>query len=80
MNPTSRPAISRPPSLEGPAYEVRFTSLSGGVDLVFPSDAEGHVDVDHLTARGRDNYLRARALIGRDYSLPAVCRTAEPRA
>jgi hypothetical protein len=47
---------------------------------VFPSDAEGHVDVDHLTARGRDNYLRARALIGRDYSLPAVCRTAEPRA
>jgi hypothetical protein len=74
--------IGRPQSLEGAAYEVRFTSLSGGIDLVFPSDAEGHVDVDHLTARARDNYLRARELIGRDYSLPAVCRTAaqEPRA
>ncbi len=63
------------------AYEVRYASLNGGISLAFPCDAEGHVDVDHLTQRGRANYLRACTLVGRDYGLPEVCRTApeEPR-
>jgi len=55
-------------------FEVRFTSLfAEGRALVFPCDAKGHVDIDELPDRAKHNYLYARALIGRDYSLPRVC-------
>lgn len=55
------------------AYELRFRSLfDEGRGLAFPCDAVGRVDVDALTERARHNYFFARALIGRDYTAPAV--------
>lgn len=54
-------------------FEIRFDHLFGaGRSLAFPCDAEGHVDIDTLTERARANYLFARAMVGRDYSPPAV--------
>ena len=61
------------------AFEVRFASLFvEGRALAFPCDAAGRVDLDRLPRRARDNYLYARALVGRDYSSPRICvRPAE---
>lgn len=55
------------------AYEIRFQSLfqEGGA-LAFPCDADGHVQLDALSDRARDNYLYARAVVGREYATPAV--------
>lgn len=59
---------------EGPAYEVRFFSLfHQGRALVFPCDAAGHVDLDALSERARNNYLYARATVGREHCAPCVC-------
>ncbi|SCK13804.1 hypothetical protein VAR608DRAFT_0824 [Variovorax sp. HW608] len=55
------------------AFELRFPSLSGtGRDLSFPCDASGLVQMDRLSARALNNYLLARALLGRDYGWPSV--------
>jgi hypothetical protein len=60
-------------SQSGAAYELRFLSLSSaGRGYAFPCDAQGHVDMDALSDRARNNYLYARALMGRDVSWPAV--------
>jgi hypothetical protein len=63
-----------------PSFEVRFDSLYlPGHALVFPCDAEGHVDLNALSERARTNYLFARAMVGRENSLPHVLpRAAEP--
>lgn len=54
-------------------YEIRFSSLfKEGRGLVFPCDAQGHVDLDELSDAARNNYLYARALVGRDYATPAI--------
>ncbi|MEY4563624.1 MAG: hypothetical protein RLZZ618_2901 [Pseudomonadota bacterium] len=55
------------------AYEIRFQSLfNEGRALTFPCDAEGYVQMDELSERARDNYLYARAVVGREYATPAV--------
>jgi hypothetical protein len=55
------------------AFELRFPSLSGaGCALSFPCDASGSVHMDSLSERARNNYLLARALMGRDYGWPSV--------
>ncbi|MEO8250119.1 MAG: hypothetical protein ABI589_12190 [Burkholderiales bacterium] len=55
------------------AYELRFRSLfDDGKALAFPCNANGEVDMDALSQRARDNYLAARALIGRQFAWPAV--------
>jgi hypothetical protein len=65
MNPSSR--------LPGQHYEIRYQPLSGrGPELSFPCDAEGHVQLDALSDRARNNYLYARAVVGREYAAPAV--------
>ncbi len=57
-------------------YELRFKSLfDEGRAYAFPCDAAGHVDMDSLSERARDNYLYARAVVGRELSLPAVMPT-----
>jgi len=57
-------------------YELRFRSLfDEGRAYAFPCDAAGHVDMDSLSDRARDNYLYARAVVGRELSLPAVLPT-----
>lgn len=57
-------------------YELRFRSLfDEGRAYAFPCDAAGHVDMDSLSDRARDNYLYARAVVGRELSTPAVLPT-----
>jgi len=55
------------------AFELRFDSLFvEGRGLSFPCDARGAVQMDTLTERARNNYLYARAVVGREYRTPAV--------
>ncbi len=63
-------------------YELRFDSLFiEGRGLTFPCDATGRVDLDNLSERARSNYLYARAVIGREFRLPAVhCHGPEIRS
>jgi len=63
-----------PPSHSG--FELRFQSLfNEGRALAFPCNAAGHVDLDALSEQARHNYLYARAVIGREYAVPAVRRS-----
>ncbi len=56
-------------------FELRFQSLfHEGRALAFPCDAAGHVALDALSDRARENYLYARVVIGREYAVPAVVR------
>ncbi len=63
------------PLLAMPLFEVRFMSLfTKGRGLAFPCDAQGHVDLDAMSERARNNYLYARAMVGRDHAAPRICR------
>jgi hypothetical protein len=54
-------------------FEIRFESLfNQGRGLAFPCDEGGHVDIDALSERGRNNYFFARAMLGREYATPRV--------
>ena len=54
-------------------YELRFQSLfREGRAWSFPCDAQGHVDLDALSERARDNYWFARTTIGREVDVPRV--------
>ena len=56
-------------------YELRFQSLfREGRAWAFPCDAQGHVDLDTLSERARNNYWFVRAAIGREVDLPRVRR------
>ena len=58
------------------AYELRFQSLfNEGRALTFPCDAQGHVELDALSERALQNYLYARAVVGREFATPAVLAT-----
>lgn len=64
------------PHTEGLVYELRFQSLfHEGRALTFPCDAGGHVPLDTLSDRARENYFYARAVVGREYAVPAVLRS-----
>jgi hypothetical protein len=57
------------------AFELRFDSLyRQGRALAFPCDARGAVDLDALSDRARNNYLYARAVMGREYAFPTINR------
>ena len=52
-----------------------FRSLfQSGRGYAFPCDGAGRVDLDHLSETARDNYLYARAMVGRELAAPAVER------
>jgi len=54
-------------------FQLCFRSLfNAGRGFSFPCDREGHVDMDGLSDRARNNYLFARAMVGRELSMPAV--------
>jgi hypothetical protein len=60
-------------STQNAPFELRFQSLfKPGRALAFPCDARGCVEMDTLSDHARDNYLYARAVVGREYALPAV--------
>lgn len=66
---------SRPMPLISDGYELRFESLfQAGRALAFPCDAQGGVRLDALSDHARQNYLFARAVVGRDYASPTVRR------
>ena len=54
-------------------YELRFQSLfDSGRGFAFPCDPKGQVNLDKLSDRARDNYLYARAMVGRELAFLAV--------
>ena len=54
-------------------FQLRFQSLwDAGRAYAFPCDAVGHVDIDALDERARNNYLYARTVVGREVSMPRV--------
>lgn len=54
-------------------FELRFQSLfDSGRGYSFPCDPKGLVDLDGLSDRARNNYLYARAMVGRELAVPAV--------
>ena len=59
------------------AYQLRFRSLfDQGRGYAFPCSPSGEVDLDQLGERTRNSYFYARALVGREFSAPAVERAA----
>ena len=57
----------------------RFTLLfrplcQAGRAFAFPCDPQGSVDMDALSERARNNYLDARAMMGREVTWPSVQR------
>jgi hypothetical protein len=55
------------------SHFIKFQSLSNaGKALVFPCDAQGRVALDELSERARENYLYARAVVGREFAFPCV--------
>ncbi len=68
------PFPEAPMNESSPQFQLRFTSLfDPGRGWAFPCDSQGHVDMDHMTEAARNNYLYARAMIGREVATPAVC-------
>ena len=58
-------------------FQLCFRSLfDSGRGFAFPCGADGQVDLDHLSERARNNYLYARAMVGRELAVPAVERSA----
>lgn len=54
-------------------FQLRFEALyAGHRSFAFPCDPEGHVDLDQLSETLRNNYLYARAMVGRELALPQV--------
>ena len=54
-------------------FQLCFRSLfRSGRGFSFPCDPQGHVDLDQLSDKARNNYLYARAMVGRELSVPAV--------
>jgi hypothetical protein len=55
-------------------FQLRFQSLfDPGRGYAFPCDQHGQVDMNGLSETARNNYLYARAMVGREVSTPAVC-------
>ena len=58
-------------------YQVCFRPLTNAWrSMAFPCDALGRVDLDILSPKDKNDYLFARAMMGRDYAAPAI----RPRA
>ena len=54
-------------------FQLCFRSLfHSGRGYAFPCDPQGRVDLDTLTDRARNNYLYARAMVGRELAVPCV--------
>jgi hypothetical protein len=54
-------------------HQLCFRSLfHEGRGYAFPCDPAGQVDLDSMSERARNNYFYARAMVGRELSVPAV--------
>ena len=55
------------------AYQLCFRSLfHSGRGYAFPCDSDGQVDLDAMSERARNNYFYARAMVGKELTVPAV--------
>jgi hypothetical protein len=54
------------------AYQLVYSPTRGGRGYAFPCDQAGAVELNLLSARDRNHYLLARALVGRDFNAPVV--------
>jgi hypothetical protein len=55
------------------SFLLCFRSLfQRGRGYAFPCDGAGRVNLDDLSDAARNNYLYARAMVGRELSAPAV--------
>jgi hypothetical protein len=62
-------------AFEGRNYVLCFRSLfDSGRGYAFPCDGKGAVNLDSLSERARNDYLYARAMVGRELDAPAVQR------
>jgi hypothetical protein len=58
---------------ESAQFQLCYRSLfDPGRGYAFPCDAHGHVELDALSDRVRNNYLYARAMVGKEMACPAV--------
>lgn len=58
-------------------FQLCFRSLfHSGRGYAFPCSSEGHVNLDGLSDPARNNYLYARAMVGRELSAPAIEQVA----
>ena len=56
-----------------PGFQLCFRSLfHSGRGFAFPCDPKGEVSLDTLSERARNNYFYARAMVGRELTVPAV--------
>lgn len=54
-------------------FQLCFRNLfDSGRGYAFPCDPTGQVDLDRMSERARNNYFYARAMIGKELSVPAV--------
>ena len=62
-----------PESTPGAFFYLHFESLfHAGRGFAFPCDEKGLVDLDTMPTRTRNNYLYARAMLGREFAWPSV--------
>ena len=55
------------------SFQLRYRSLfDPGRGFAFPCDARGQVELDAMSDRSRNNYFYARAMVGKELTLPAV--------
>ena len=58
-------------------FQLCYRSLFGyGRGYAFPCDPAGKVDMNQLSENMRNNYLFARAMVGRELQAPAIERAA----
>ncbi len=75
MRKPLRPLTGDPQMIDStkPQFELRFQSLfDAGRGFSFPCGPTGQVDLDGLSERARNNYLYARAMVGRELAVPAL--------
>lgn len=54
-------------------FQLRYRSFfDPDSGFSFPCDAGGHVNMDGLSERARNNYLYARAMVGKELDVPAI--------
>lgn len=65
--------MKTPTSNTRPAHALLFRSLfREGRGLAFPCDPQGQVNLDALSRTALNNYLYARAVMGREFAWPSV--------
>jgi hypothetical protein len=59
--------------METSPFQLCFRSLfDSGCAYAFPCDRNGRVALDELSEGARNDYLYARAMVGRELAAPAV--------